>query len=97
MGLEKKNDLTLQFQNKNVNISVKSGSANSIHQENIYSFVKFLESEKPLDIESKNLIYEFHWCDGTLDNSGSIEDRKSKTDYKKIHNEKYFKYCYAST
>ena len=94
-GLEKKNDLTLKFQNKTINVSIKSGSANSIHQENIHSFVEFLESKKSLDIERKNLIYEFHWCDGTLDNSGSIKDRKRKSDYKKIYKKKYSKYMNA--
>ena len=91
-GLEKKNDLTVKFQNKLVNLSIKSGSANSVHQENIHSFVEFLNSKKILESEKKNLIYEFHWCDGTLNNSGTIEDRKSKVEYKKINRVKYTRY-----
>ena len=91
-GLEKKNDLTIKFQNKSVNLSIKSGSANSVHQENIHSFIEFLNSKKELEIERKNLIYEFHWCDGTLDNTGKIEDRKSKVEYKKTHKDKYARY-----
>ena len=91
-GIEKKNDLTIKFQNKTINISVKSGSQNSIHQENIHSFIEFLEFKKPLEIEEKNLIYEFHWCDGTLDNSGSVKDRINKSQYKKIYKKKYSRY-----
>ena len=92
IGLEKKNDLTIKFQNKSVNLSIKSGSANSVHQENIDSFVEFLNSKKTLESERKNLIYEFHWCDGTLNNTGKIEDRKSKVEYKKTHRDKYTRY-----
>lgn len=92
VGLEKKSDLTIEFQNKSVNISIKSGSANSIHQENIHSFIKFLMSKKELQDENINLIYEFHWCDGSTNNSGKVEDRKSKVEYKKIHQKKYLRY-----
>lgn len=92
IGLEKKNDLTIEFQNKTVNLSIKSGSANSVHQENIHSFIDFLNSKKTLEGDRKNLIYEFHWCDGTLNNTGKIEDRKSKVEYKNTYRDKYIRY-----
>lgn len=92
IGLEKKNDLTIEFRNKTVNLSIKSGSANSVHQENIHSFIDFLNSKKTLEGDRKNLIYEFHWCDGTLNNTGKIEDRKSKVEYKNTHRDKYIRY-----
>ena len=91
-GLEKKNDLTVTFEEQIINISVKSGSANSIHQEKIQTFINFLESKKPLDDYKKNLIYEFHWCDGTYDNTGDIKDRMRKTDYKKNNQVKFLQY-----
>jgi hypothetical protein len=91
-GLEKKNDLTVTFEEQIINISVKSGSANSIHQEKIQTFINFLESKKLLNDYKKNLIYEFHWCDGTYDNTGDVKDRMSKTDYKKNNQDKFLQY-----
>lgn len=91
-GLEKKNDLTVTFEEQIINISVKSGSANSIHQEKIQTFINFLESKKILNDYKKNLIYEFHWCDGTYDNTGDVKDRMSKTDYKKNNQDEFLQY-----
>ncbi len=82
-GLEKKTDITIEAGNlKKINISLKSGSNNSVHQENIFSFLSLLKESLPNFNESdKNLILKFHWCDGTLDNSGLVINRSKKKDF----------------
>tara|TARA_A100001011_G_scaffold299075_1_gene312122 strand:+ start:1068 stop:1850 length:783 start_codon:yes stop_codon:yes gene_type:complete len=92
VGLEKKTDLTLEIKNKKINLSVKNGKSNSVHQESIYSFINFLNSKDILSKKETDLIMEFHWCDGTFDNTGYFENRKRKNYYKKIDNYRYRNY-----
>ena len=92
VGLEKKNDLTIEAKNKKINLSVKIGTGNSLHQESIYSFTSFLDSKVKLSKIENDLIYEFHWCDGSLDNTGSFLNRKSKAEYKNINSKNYKTY-----
>ena len=80
-GLEKKTDITIVAgQNKTINISLKSGKGpHSVHEENIWSFLSFLEASTPnFDDSLKKIVLKFHWCDGTLDNSGQVKDREGK-------------------
>ena len=81
-GLEKKNDLTFETNDLTINTSVKRGNQNSIHQEKLSSFLVFLNSIRILDQKEKDLINKFHWCDGTLDNSGLFKDRMKKSQFK---------------
>ena len=90
--LEKKRDLVIKAESKSVNVSVKRGSQNSIHQENIHEFVNFLDSFSKLEESEKDLIYEFHWCDGTIDNTGKVEDRTDKSKYRKQNEVRYSQY-----
>ena len=92
VGLEKKTDLTLTVKNKQINMSIKIGSGNSLHQESIHSFIQFLKSNKKLTRNQIDLIYEFHWCDGTFDNTGSFSNRKRRSDYKKKNYNRYTAY-----
>ena len=92
VGLEKKNDLTITIKNKNINISVKIGTNNSLHQESINSFIEFLNSKIKLSKTESDLILEFHWCDGTLNNTGPISNRKHKREYKRDKSNKYTTY-----
>lgn len=92
LGLEKKNDLTFAVKNKKINISVKIGSGNSLHQESIHSFINFLKSKRKLSQNLTDLIYEFHWCDGTFDNTGSFSNRKKRSEYKKKNYNRYTTY-----
>ena len=90
--LEKKRDLVIEAESRSVNISIKRGNGNSIHEENINEFVNFLDSYSELEESEKDLIYEFHWCDGTIDNTGKVEDRKYKKEYRKQNEVKYSQY-----
>ena len=75
-GLAKKTDLFVTLDDiEFCRLSIKSGTGNSVHQENIYQFTKFLEN---LGIEEEliqDLLF-FHWGDGTYDGSGELADRK---------------------
>ena len=71
-----KTDLTITVNNKNYNISVKMGTGNSVHQENLNDFINFLKDNyDDLTDDIINAIKLFIWGDGTLDGTGKIEDR----------------------
>jgi hypothetical protein len=82
-GLGKKTDLfVFKSGERFTNLSIKSGSGNSVHQENVYEFVKFLEKLGA----KEEMIMDFlfvHWGDGTHDGTGKIEDRKDAPTLKK--------------
>ena len=90
--LEKKNDLTFEIDGRRINTSLKHGNQNSIHQEALSTFISFLDNIKKLSKYEINLINKFHWCDGTLDNTGSIKDRVNKTKFKNMFPIEYQKY-----
>ena len=74
-GLAKKTDLFVyKNESKFCNLSVKSGSGNSVHQENIYEFVKFLEKSGAPQEQIHALLF-YHWGDGTIDGTGPIDKR----------------------
>jgi len=55
-------------------ISIKNGECNSVHQEHIYSFIYFLETNNiPKEIAKKLL--EFHFNDGTINGSGKVRKK----------------------
>ncbi len=65
---------------KEVYISVKKGSGNSVHQEKLSSFVDFLKKEGlPANVIKSLKLY--HYSDGTIDNTGNI--RKDTKDFVK--------------
>lgn len=77
-----KPDIIIEINNKRKNISIKKGSGNSVHQEDIELFIDFLTT---LDIseEAKIELLKYHWADGTTDGSGKI--RVSSAEYKAEH------------
>lgn len=77
-----KTDIIIEVNNNKKNVSVKKGSGNSVHQEDIDLFIDFLTT---LDIseEAKIELLRYHWADGTTDGSGSI--RVSSAEYKAEH------------
>ena len=79
-----KPDIIIEINNKKKYISVKKGSGNSVHQEDIDLFMDFLTT---LDISEKAKIelLKYHWADGTTDGSGKI--RVSSAEYKEEHQE----------
>lgn len=77
-----KPDIIVEINNKRKNVSIKKGSGNSVHQEDIDLFMDFLTT---LDIseEAKIELLKYHWADGTTDGSGKI--RVSSAKYKTEH------------
>lgn len=65
------------------NVAVASGSGNSVHQENVYSFCNFLKNELEVDGCTIDEYLRFHFADGTNDNSGDSASRQSAGEYKK--------------
>jgi hypothetical protein len=87
-GLAKKTDLFVTLDDMEFcRLSVKSGDGNSVHQENIYQFTKFLESLGVREELIQDLLY-FHWGDGTYDGSGKETDRRNAVYLKKEYPEK---------
>ena len=77
---KQKTDVFIKIDGICKRISIKMGSRNSVHVENIESFVNFLEEENV----SKHAIsgfLKFHYGDGTCNNSGI--NRVSAEEYKK--------------
>lgn len=71
----RKADLIIECGERQIaNPSVKSGSGNSVHQENIHEFVTFLRTLKVSESAIDHL-YRFHWGDGTIDGTGSVDQR----------------------
>jgi len=88
-GAREKTDIIISDNTENsINISVKSGSGNHIHQEKIYEFCDFIRSNGFSEKEINEFLY-FHWCDGTIDNSGI--ERINLKKFKKIHSNRYQK------
>lgn len=75
-----KPDMIITVNEDTRKVSIKKGSGNSVHQENIDIFTEFL---KEIDIPNKiiNKLLKFHWGDGTSDGTGS--KRISCSEYKK--------------
>ncbi len=74
-GINRKVDLIIKCGNDCIaSPSVKSGSGNSVHQENIHDFVNFL---RVLGVDEIGIseLYKFHWGDGTTDGSGAVSQR----------------------
>ena len=80
---DQKTDIFLKIGDAIKGISVKMGSRNSVHVESIWEFERFLLNHNiPRNIICKYL--EFHYADGTLNNSGS---RRLSTEEYKISNQ----------
>jgi hypothetical protein len=86
-GLTKKSDVTvLKNLGPFTRLSVKSGSGNSVHQENIHQFVAFLQEIGAKDEEIEALLF-FHWGDGTQDGTASVSSRMTSHQIKIKHPE----------
>ena len=87
-GLAKKTDLFVILDNVEFcRLSIKSGDGNSVHQESIFQFTKFLEDIGIKKELIQDLLF-FHWGDGTYDGSGKQRDRKNSIYLKKKFPEK---------
>jgi hypothetical protein len=86
-GGQDKTDLVIKCKNVSHSLSLKKGNGNSIHQEPLEEFIKFLK--KNYDIEEKlaDDFRMFIWGDGTLNGSGKVSDRLSASQLKKEYPE----------
>jgi len=86
-----KSDMQLSIGHEVHTYSIKMGKGNSIHQESLSSFVKFLETQHGLKEPVKSYLQEFIWGDKTKNGLGKIEDRLSARQFKKNHPKKIAK------
>lgn len=70
-----KPDLVVKYLGKTVNVSIKIGKGNSVHQEPVRGFVKYLREELKATPQQIGALLLFHWGDGTLDGSAPVERR----------------------
>lgn len=84
-GGQNKSDLVIgnNVTSKKIRLSVKKGSGNSVHQEPIEEFLKFLEEEFSISEDLKNDFRLFIWGDYSADGTGKKEDRLSASQFKK--------------
>ena len=77
-------------------ISTKMGSGNSVHQEKVESFIKWIKSNSNIKVNETSIYNDLRlliWGDGTLDGSGSINKdskgyvigRYTTKEFKKIY------------
>lgn len=83
-GVEKA-DLALEVNGVTKYISVKSGSGNSVHQEGVEDFIKFLAQNYGDNQDVFDAIRHFIWGDGTLDGRGERQNRIRCSVYVKIY------------
>lgn len=84
-GGVQKTDLVIEMENKSFNISIKKGTGNSIHQENVEEFIDFLNQKYNISNDLANNIRLFIWGDGTLDGSGLVSDRINARQFKLMY------------
>lgn len=87
-GGANKADLSILLDDKEFSVSVKKGSGNSLHQEPVEEFIKFLKNEIEDNESIFNDIRFFIWGDLTYDGSGKIIDRMSGSELKKNYIER---------
>lgn len=80
-----KPDMVIDYANEKSNISIKMGSGNSVHQEPIDTFIKYVRDELGATQEEINAILFFHWGDGTLDGSAPVAARMPAKDIIEKH------------
>ena len=70
-----KPDMIVDYASRKSNISIKIGSGNSVHQEPIDTFVKYIKEELNATQDEVEALLFFHWGDGTLDGSAPVANR----------------------
>lgn len=78
-----KSDIQIKIGVESHTYSVKMGQGNSIHQEPLDEFLKFLETEYALKEQTKENLQRFIWADGTTNGTGEIKKRISSRKFKK--------------
>jgi hypothetical protein len=88
IGGQDKTDIKIIIGKESHTLSVKKGSGNSVHQEPVEDFIKYLEEEFEISEDIKNNLRFFIWGDGTLDGKGNINRRMTANEIKKNYPEK---------
>jgi hypothetical protein len=76
-------DLQIIVKGKSYRVSVKKGAGNSVHQEPVETFIKYLKKELKANDDLCDDIRFFIWGDGTIDGTGKKEDRLSSNEINK--------------
>lgn len=84
-GGQKKGDLEIIVDDISKVISVKMGTGNSVHQEPVNDFIKYLSNNFKINEEVSNCIRLFIWGDGTLDGTGKNKNRISAITFSKTY------------
>lgn len=79
---QSKEDCKIIINETSYNISIKTGSGNSVHQESVDTFCEFLKDNYNFTNDDVNCIKFYIWGDKTIDGTGKIEDRLSGSDIK---------------
>ena len=83
----KKEDVVLKIGKNTINVSLKIGTGNSVHQEKCGDFIKYIKSGEFSDTKEYTIdeICEywqrFIWCDGTLNGKGKKSKRFGVNEY----------------
>lgn len=77
-----KPDITISLNNEKKYISIKSGSSDGMHIEDIKTFILFLRS-LGVSVQTQKILLLYHYGDGTLDGTG---------EKRMLHNEIAYKY-----
>ncbi len=80
---QNKSDLKITIGDETYTYSIKKGTGNSVHQEPVEKFIKFLEDNHSLTKNIGDDIRLFIWGDKTTDGKGNISDRMSVSEFKK--------------
>jgi hypothetical protein len=82
-----KSDLKINIGNESHTYSIKKGTGNSIHQEAIEDFLKFLDNYS-ITNQTKNNLRFFIWGDETINGTGQVKNRLSAPKFQKKYPEK---------
>lgn len=81
-GGQNKGDVEISIGDKTKMISIKMGTGNSVHQEPVEDFIKYLNINFKSEEDISNELRLFIWGDQTLDGTGKVEDRISASKFK---------------
>lgn len=84
-GGQNKGDIEIFFKNQSKTVSIKMGSGNSVHQESIEDFIKYLNREFISKYDISDDLRFFVWGDGTLDGKGIVSNRIGALRFAKTH------------
>lgn len=82
-----KPDVQISVVNDYMNISIKKGNGNSVHQEKLALFLLYCKDNLGMTDYTRNCFLSFIYGDGTLDGKGQIEDRKDGSDLCELYSE----------